>query len=140
MLAKTIGDGLLWLSKAITPKTVTQMAKELGVNVDKLTNAKPAEIAKLLKKMKIKINSPKKIFVGGAATGAGLTKGAQMTGDAIGDEKEKIRAANMNKGGVVKKKSYKNGGVVIIDKSGSSHYKSKGNSKAIAKKYFKGTF
>ena len=46
----------------------------------------------------------------------------------------------MNKGGVVKKKSYKNGGVVIIDKSGSSHYKSKGNSKAIAKKYFKGTF
>jgi hypothetical protein len=140
MLAKKIGDGLLYLSKAITPQTVTQMAKELGVNVDKLTKANPAQIAKLLKKMKIKMGNTKKTFLGGAAAGAAGLKGAQMTNDAIGDEKEKIRAANMNKGGVVKKKSYKNGGVVIIDKSGSSHYKSKGNSKAIAKKYFKGTF
>jgi len=124
MIRELLGKSLLAASKAITPKTVTQMAKDLGVNVDKLKNAKPSEIAKLLKKMKIKINSPKKTFVGGAATGAGLTKGAQMAGDAIGDEKEKIRALNMNKGGIVKKRANK----------------SKTNSKSVAKKYFKGTF
>lgn len=124
MIRELLGKGLLTAAKAITPKTVTQMAKDLGVNVDKLKNAKPSEIAKLLKQMKIKINNPKKTFVGGAALGAGGLKGVQMTGDAIGDEKEKIRALNMNKGGIVKKRANK----------------SKTNSKSIAKKYFKGTF
>ena len=32
------------------------------------------------------------------------------------------------------------GGIVLASKSGSAHYTSKKNSKAIAKKYFKGTF
>jgi hypothetical protein len=34
----------------------------------------------------------------------------------------------------------KKGGLIIAPKSGSAHYKSKKSSKAIAKKYFKGTF
>jgi len=36
--------------------------------------------------------------------------------------------------------NYKKGGVVLAPKGGSAHYKSKKSSKAIAKKYFKGTF
>jgi hypothetical protein len=35
---------------------------------------------------------------------------------------------------------FKKGGIVLAPKSGSAHYKSKKSSKAIAKKYFKGTF
>ena len=38
------------------------------------------------------------------------------------------------------KTKFKDGGLIIAPKSGSAHYKSKKSSKAIAKKYFKGTF
>lgn len=111
-------------------KKTAKYQKDLAQKKEQLAAALE-EASRMTNQKKMSLGNKLKI-------GAGITTGGGA-GKIVYDVANKD-FPTMNKGGVVKKKSYKNGGVVIIDKSGSSHYKSKGNSKAIAKKYFKGTF
>jgi len=56
--------------------------------------------------------------------------------EAIDSFKRDVIKHNKAKGNA----GFKKGGIVLAPKGGSAHYKSKKSSKAIAKKYFKGTF
>lgn len=116
--------------EAITPKTATEMAKKLGVDLKKFEGAKTSDIKKLLNKLGIKVGPTKTGTATKIGIGAGLTEGARKFGTDVGRQMEEAtNKVKMNKGGIVAPKM-----------GGKPTHKSKKSSKSIAKKYFKGTF
>jgi len=119
------GKGAVWLGNKLISKTPTEAAENIGIKF--LDNYKPGmKLPKQLRKYMNIQNKPgwlKKILK--LTTGAGLLGGVEEIGRAIG--KEQMRA----KGGYVRK--MKAGGSVRRMKAGGAV-----NSRAIAKKYFKG--
>lgn len=114
--------------EAITPKTATEMAKKLGVDLKKFEGAKTSDIKKLLNKLGIKVGPTKTGTATKIGIGAGLTEGARKFKKDVSEEMGK-KPQFLNKGGIVAPKM-----------GGKPTHKSKKSSKSIAKKYFKGTF
>ena len=130
-LATKVGQQVINLGKKIKGETANEMLKRLGV--DNLGELKKMP-AKELKQLLGGSSFGKKILKSLGLMGTGAVGGVAVTAPSIikvGQEKQKAldSMAKMNKGGIVAPKM-----------GGKPSFKTKKNSKSIAKKYFKGTF
>ncbi len=132
MLAKVLtGMGSLFTKagKAITPKTLVEKGKEIGIDIDKLKLGDKKLVNQVLNKLGFKKKSTLggKLIKGGAAAGAGsaATLGAQKF---TGDVKEEMEKSRMAGGGMVKKRAK------------TRTKKSRGTGAAIRGTKFKGVF
>lgn len=131
MLGTILKGGAKLLDKAgdyVTPKTVEQMAKKLGVDLKKFEGASKKDIMKLLNKLNIKVGPTKTGTAVKVGSGVGLGLGGKKVYDDVSEEMGKS-PQYLNKGGIVAPKM-----------GGKPSHKAKKSSKSIAKKYFKGTF
>ena len=126
---KTMGDFFTKTGKKITPQTIEQKAKQIGVDLDKLKLGDKKIIKQVLNKIGFTQKSTLggKLIKGGAAAGAGsaATLGAQKF---AGDVKEELEKSRMAGGGMVKKRAKTRTKV------------SRGTGAAIRGKKFKGVF
>jgi len=124
---KTMGDFFTKTGKKITPQTIEQKAKQIGVDLDKLQLGDKKTIKKVLNKIGFQPKSTLggKLIKGGALAGAGgaATLGAQKF---TGDVKEELEKSRMAGGGMVKKRA--------------KSKKSRGAGAAIKGTKFKGVF
>ena len=126
---KTMGDFFTKTGKKITPQTIEQKAKQIGVDLDKLKLGDKKIIKQVLNKIGFQPRSGvgSKIAKTSAAAGAGsaATLGAQKF---AGDVKEEMEKSRMAGGGMVKKRAKTRTKV------------SRGTGAAIRGKKFKGVF
>ena len=124
---KTMGDFFTKTGKKITPQTIEQKAKQIGVDLDKLKLGDKKIIKQVLNKIGFQPRSGvgSKILKTTAAAGAGAagTLGAQKF---AGDVKEEMEKSRMAGGGMVKKRA--------------KSKKSRGTGAAIRGTKFKGVF
>jgi ribosomal protein L12E/L44/L45/RPP1/RPP2 len=132
MLAKVLtsmGSLFTKAGKAITPKTLVEKGKDIGIDIDKLKLGDKKLVNKVLKELGFKKKSTVggALVKGGAAAGAGsaATLGAQKF---TGDVKEELERSRMAGGGMVKKRAKTRTKV------------SRGTGAAIRGKKFKGVF
>ena len=132
MLAKVLtGMGNLFTKagKAITPKTLVEKGKEIGIDIDKLKLGDKKLVNKVLKELGFKKKGTLggSLLKGGTAAGVGsaATLGAQKF---TGDVKEEMEKSRMAGGGMVKKRAKTRTKV------------SRGTGAAIRGKKFKGVF
>ena len=115
--------------KAITPKTIIEKGKDIGIDVNKLKLGDKKLVNKVLKELgfKPKTGVGSSLIKGGAAAGAGsaATLGAQKF---TADVKEELEKSRMAGGGMVKKRAKTRTKV------------SRGTGAAIRGKKFKGVF
>ena len=125
-----LGQQVINIGKKIKGETANEMLKRLGV--DNLGELKKMP-AKELKKLLGGSSFGKKILKSLGLLGAGAAGGAYTgfkSGIPVGQEYQKaLDSQKMNKGGIVAPRM-----------GGKPSFKTKKNSKSIAKKYFKGTF
>jgi len=130
MLAKILlgmGNLITKAGKAITPKTIIEKGKQIGIDVDKLKTGDKKLVNKVLNELGFKQKSGlgSKIVKTSTAAGAGgaATLGAQKF---AGDVKEDLEKSRMADGGMVKKRA--------------KSKKSRGAGAAIKGTKFKGVF
>ena len=103
MLGTILKGGAKLLDKAgdyVTPKTVEQMAKKLGVDLKKFEGASKKDIMKLLNKLNIKVGPTKTGTAVKVGSGVGLGLGGKKVYDDVSEEMGKS-PQYLNKGGIV---------------------------------------
>lgn len=122
-----MGDFFTKTGKKITPQTIEQKAKQIGVDLDKLQLGDKKTIKKVLNKIGFQPKSTLggKLIKGGAIAGGGAGA-SEAVRKVTGDVKEELEKSRMADGGMVKKRA--------------KSKKSRGAGAAIKGTKFKGVF
>jgi len=130
MVKKFLGEKFVSIGKSLLPKNAREILKDKGVKtITDLEKFSKKELQQLLGGSSTGRKILKALGFTGALGGAGTV--GFKAGIPVGQEYQKAldSMAKMNKGGIVAPRM-----------GGKPSFKTKKNSKSIAKKYFKGTF